>query len=240
MLRSANTVLDRFVADAQAAFGANLAAIVLFGSAAEGALRPTSDINLVVVLRQFDAAAAGRLGQAYQLAQAAARLSAMFLRESEIPAAAAAFAVKFLDIAARRRVLFGDDPFATLAVPRDAVEHRVKQVLLNLELRLREQFVAASGQPERLVRALAETAGPLRAAAAALCWLDGKPVSPPKAALAAIANDLAGGPWDDLLAAITAARTQAPQPEGSGPGEPVALFARLVAMTDALRRRAGG
>jgi predicted nucleotidyltransferase len=232
---SANAVLDRFTADTQAAFGADLAAIVLFGSAAEDALRPTSDINLVVVLRRFDVAAATRLGAAYRLAQAAARLNAMFLRESEIATAAAAFAVKFLDIAARRRVIFGEDPFATLAVPRDAVERRVKQVLLNLELRLREQFVAASDQPERLVRALAETAGPLRAAAAALCWLDGKPVSPPKAALAAIAKDLAGGPWDDLLAAITAARTQAPEP-----GEPVALFARLVAMTDALRRRAGG
>jgi predicted nucleotidyltransferase len=232
---SANVVLDRFVADAQAAFGADLAAIVLFGSAAEDALRPTSDINLIVVLRRFDAAAAARLAPAYQLAQAAARLSAMFLRESEISAAAAAFAVKFLDITARRRVLFGADPFATLAVPRDAVERRVKQVLLNLELRLREQLVVAAGQPDRLVRALADTAGPLRAAASALCWLEGKPVSPPKAALAAIAKDLAGGPWDDLLNAVTAARALAPES-----GDPAALFVRLVAMIDALRRRAGG
>src|SRR5262245_56556389 len=172
---SANAVLDRFVADAKAAFGGDLAAVVLFGSGAEDALRPTSDLNLIVVLRRFDVEAAARFGQAYRLAHAAARLSAMFLRESEIAAAAAAFSVKFLDIAARRRVLHGEDPFATLAVPRDAVEHRVKQVLLNLELRLREQFVAASDQPERLVRALADTAGALRAAAAALCWLEGKP-----------------------------------------------------------------
>jgi hypothetical protein len=158
----------------------------------------------------------------------------MFLRESEIASAAAAFAVKFLDIAARRRVLLGKDPFASVAVPRDAVERRVKQVLLNLELRLREQFVAAAGQPDRLGRALADTAGPLRAAASALRWLEGKPASPPKAALAAMAKDLAGGPWDDLLTAITAARMQVPEP-----GEPAALFTRLVAMTDALRRRAG-
>jgi len=232
---SANAVLDRFVADAQATFGVDLAAVVLFGSAAEDALRPTSDINLIVVLRRFDAAAAERLSGAYQLAHAASRLNAMFLLEAEIPAAAAAFAVKFLDIAQRRRVLVGADPFAQLAVPRDAVERRVRQVLLNLELRLREQFVANAGQPDRLVAALAETAGPLRAAASALCWLAGKPVSPPKAALAAIAGDLEGGPWDDLLAAVTAARTLAPEP-----GEPAALYARLVAMTDALRRRAGG
>jgi len=47
-------VLDEFVAAAREAFGHDLVSIVLFGSAAEGALRATSDVNVIVVLRAFD------------------------------------------------------------------------------------------------------------------------------------------------------------------------------------------
>ncbi len=38
-------VLDEFVLSAKEAFSNHLTSIVLFGSAAEGKLRPTSDIN---------------------------------------------------------------------------------------------------------------------------------------------------------------------------------------------------
>ena len=44
-------ILDEFVEAARAAFGPDLHSVVLFGSAAEGALRPTSDINLILVTR---------------------------------------------------------------------------------------------------------------------------------------------------------------------------------------------
>ena len=106
--------LDDFVAAARAALGNDLASAVLFGSAAEGALRPESDVNLVLVLRTFPASGVDALRGALRFAQAASRLEVMFLLESEIPDAAEAFAVKFADIARRRRVLFGADPFAAL------------------------------------------------------------------------------------------------------------------------------
>lgn len=230
---SVQPVLDRFVAGARDAFGADLVSIVLFGSGAEDALRPTSDLNLVVVLKRFDAAAADRFAEIYRFAQAAGRAGAMFLREDEIAAAADAFAVKFLDISTRHRVLHGSDPFAALSADREAVRRRLRQVLLNLELRLRELRVAASGQPDRLVGAFADAAGPLRAAASAITWLAGRPVSPPKAALTAVCAELGGGPWDQLLGAITAARTEQPIA-----GEPEVLFARLLELTDRLQSRA--
>jgi len=47
-------VLDDFVAVTREAFGDDLVAIVLFGSAAEGALRATSDVNVIVILRAFE------------------------------------------------------------------------------------------------------------------------------------------------------------------------------------------
>ena len=46
--------LDAFVDSARTALSPDLASIVLFGSAAEGRLRATSDVNVILVLARFD------------------------------------------------------------------------------------------------------------------------------------------------------------------------------------------
>lgn len=109
-------VLDDFVAQAREAFGEALRSVVLFGSAAEGRLRATSDVNVILVLTAFEAARADRLREAYRVAEAAIRLQAMFLLSSEVEGAASAYAAKFDDVLRRRRVLHGDDPFAALTL----------------------------------------------------------------------------------------------------------------------------
>src|SRR5205814_1302423 len=90
--------LEAFVEAAKSAFGPDLGAVVLYGSAAEGRLRSTSDVNVICALERFDGAKAAALREAMRLAHAAVRLEAMFLLKSEIPAAAEAFADKFADI----------------------------------------------------------------------------------------------------------------------------------------------
>src|SRR6202022_1939533 len=89
------TALTEFTAAAQQAFADDLSSVVLFGSAAEGRMRQTSDVNVVVVLRRADPAKLEAIGEAYRLAHAAIRLSAMFILESEIDIAKDGFAVKF-------------------------------------------------------------------------------------------------------------------------------------------------
>ena len=85
-------VLTDFVTAAQTAFANDLRAVVLFGSAAEGRLRATSDVNLLIVLSNFDEARAGELCNPLRVAQAAIRLSPMFILEAELPSAVTAFA----------------------------------------------------------------------------------------------------------------------------------------------------
>lgn len=63
-------VLLDFVQAAERAFGADLPSIVLYGSAAEGRLRATSDVNLLVVLSAFDPAQADALGEPLRLREA--------------------------------------------------------------------------------------------------------------------------------------------------------------------------
>ena len=72
-------------------------------------MRPTSDINLMLA-RAFDVARIDALSGPLRLATAGLHLAPMLILEEEIELAAAAFAMKFMDIGRRHRVLFGDDP----------------------------------------------------------------------------------------------------------------------------------
>ena len=171
--------LAAFVAAAQQAFGDDLVSLTLFGSAAEGRLRPTSDVNVIVVLVREDAERLAAIGDAYRLARAAIRLSAMFILETEIAAASEAFAVKFADIGARHLVLHGRDPFSGLSESREALLRRSRQVLMNLLLRLRERYALSSVFPDQLAFAAADAVGPLRAAASVVLSLEaGERVTP--------------------------------------------------------------
>ena len=198
--------LDDFVQSAKDAFGSDLLSVTLFGSAAEGRLRPSSDVNLILVLKRFEQSAADAVSEPLRTAHAAILLEAMFILESEIALAAESFAVKFADIETRHEVLFGKDYFADLEIPVDALKFRVRQVLANQVLRLRESYVLNSPQDEQLSRIIAGAAGPLRAAAMTLLKLQGRSASSPKEALQLVAHDHPGTQWDPVLLAVTKAR----------------------------------
>jgi predicted nucleotidyltransferase len=184
-----NSVLTDLVETAKKAFQDDLRSIVLFGSGAEGQLRATSDVNVIVVLTRFDSHKAEQIREAIRLAEAAIKLKAMFLLEEEIRPAFEAFAVKFADIKRRRRVLYGDDPFAEIVASREASIFRLKQTLLNLILRLRETYISRGFREEQLIAVIADTAGPLRSCAATLIELEGGPVTSPKDALRQVLPD---------------------------------------------------
>jgi len=199
-------ILDEFVEAARESFGADLHSVVLFGSAAEGALRPTSDINLILVLRAFDRVRADQLREPLRVAYAAARLSVMFLLRDEIESAASDFAQKFSDVRRRRRVLWGPDPFAGLTVPRQAQIVRLHQVLLNLTIRLRNLYVSRSLREEQLSRAVAEASGPLRTSAANLLELERRPAGAPGEALGQVVSETGGADSREALAQLEAIR----------------------------------
>ena len=143
-------VLSDFLEAARNSFGDQLRSVTLFGSAAEGKLRPTSDVNLVVVLSAFEKTRADQLRQPLRISQAAIQLRPMFVLDSEIPDATHSFAPKFADILRRRVVLYGDDSFSAVSVPRDAEIRQLKQQLLSITLRLRAAYVARSLCEEQL------------------------------------------------------------------------------------------
>jgi predicted nucleotidyltransferase len=223
-----------FVDAARTAFGPGLVSIVLFGSAAAGSMRATSDVNVIVVLRQFDRDAADRLKEPMQVVHAAAELTAMFLLESEIPAAMEAFAVKFFDILGRHRVLHGPDPFAELATTRDALKRRLAQVLLNLQLRLRERYILWGLREDQLALVIADSAAPLRSGAATLIRLEGGDWDGnAKAALKRIAAEEGDSSFGEALRNVSVARETGHLPVGTAGRT---LFG-LIGLAAAMRRR---
>jgi predicted nucleotidyltransferase len=181
------SVLTTFLTAAHDALSDDLVSAVIFGSAAEGQLGPTSDVNLLLVLRTFPPDKIAQMRDAFLTAEAAINLRAMLVLEGELPAAAEFFAQKFADILRRHKTVFGKDVLTSLKVGRPAEVFRLRQILLNLVLRLREACAARGHRPEQVQRILADTFGPLRAACATLLELEGTPNADSSAALAMVA-----------------------------------------------------
>lgn len=227
-------VLDSFVQSARASLGGDLLSVVLYGSAAEGKLRATSDVNLLLVLSAFQASKVDPLRQPLRVAQSAIQLHPMFLLKDEVVPAMHAFAPKFADILRRRVILYGADPFASASIPRENEVRQLKQQLLNLILRLRASYVSRSLRAEQLLLVIAGAAGPLRAAAAALLELEGHPAASAQQAFERLGAELAPASWPQTLALLNAAQDSRLAASAEAPR----LFFDLLDLACLLRARA--
>ncbi|OGX13302.1 MAG: hypothetical protein A2351_05910 [Omnitrophica bacterium RIFOXYB12_FULL_50_7] len=224
--------LADFVDSTKKAFGDDLRSIILYGSGAEGKLRATSDVNLIVVLSAFDRSKSDLLREPFRTAHAAINLKVMLLLESEIKSAIEAFSVKFFDIIHRYRILYGADVFTNITIPREATIARLKQVLLNLSLRLREQYMLSSLREEQLAIIIADSTGPLRACAATILELKEKIQKAPKEALQHLVHGFSDTKnWDEVLMHLSEARETRALPQGvAGP----TLF-KLIELANRMR-----
>jgi predicted nucleotidyltransferase len=223
--QSSQTLID--------SLGEELEALILFGSAAEGLMRASSDVNLLIVLRRFDPERIDRASAVLQDAAAAVELHPMFLLASELPLAAESFSVKFDDIAHRHVVLYGKDPFDNLSIPRALIVKRLQQVLFNLTLRLRTLYANGRAREESLAALIADTAAPLRRSAFAILELRGDQPASPKAALESLAAEL-DGDWTGDLQNLSKAREDL----HLDPGTAGNLILRLAELSEALRQQA--
>jgi len=110
----------------------------------------------------------------------------------------------------------GDDPLAGIAVPRAARIDRLRQVALNVALRLRASLVDAATRDERLAPVIARAAGPLRAAALTLLELEGTAAATSKEAFGRIAGEIDAKRAERLLPEISRARESASVTPGAG------------------------
>lgn len=226
-------VLHSVVESARATFGETLRSVILYGSAAEGRLRATSDVNLMFVLIRIERSSMDAFRETYRNAQAAIDLTAMFIRSDELSPAAEAFAQKFADIQQRHVVLHGEDVTAALEISREAKIRRLRQSLLNYTMRTREAYVVASLREEQAARLVAEAAGPLRSAAALIFALEGREFADGKAALLQFAREL-NGAAEKAVSFMSTAREQMLL----APGNAAETLFEVLSVAEAMHERA--
>ena len=225
----AGPLLD-FTQEALATFSDSLLSLVLYGSAAEGRLRTTSNVNVVFVLKEFKAAQAKSLRDPLRTAHAIIRIEPMFLLSEEVQVFLNTSALKSTDILRTRSILFGSDPFLGLRLSPEIILSQVDQALFQIRLRLRNHFISKGRREEQLALTLAEITSPLRSIAAALLELEGRAFESRKAALEQLSSELGLENPQSLLSGMSEARDRM----FLAPGLAEAAILRSMALCDLL------
>jgi predicted nucleotidyltransferase len=166
--------------------GDSLQSIVLYGGLAKGEFVPgQSDVNILIVFRSVAIEVLDRAAPQVRQGALEFRLAAMLATEADLRDLADVFPIKFQDMQRRHKVLWGEDPFPKVTVPREHLRLRCEQELHNLSLRLRQGYVQRTDRPELLQAALSRAVSSLLVNLGVLLELKtGKPAENKQDALA--------------------------------------------------------
>lgn len=145
-------LLNELVEKLKAAAGTNLKSVVLYGSAATEEFQAQySDLNVMCILEQMAGTDLEKLNPVGQWWAGKGHPAPMLFTLDGLRNAADVFAVEFLDIKAKRRVLFGEEVFADLDVPMGLHAHQVERELRVNMIRLRQNYLTHPPDAKRLV-----------------------------------------------------------------------------------------
>jgi predicted nucleotidyltransferase len=195
--------IDDFVSRLQQAAGTNLESVVLYGSAASGEYHPEySNVNLLCVLKDTSLPKLLPLAPAIDSWTKQKHPAPLLITRDELERSADVFAIEFVDIQRRHRVLLGPDPVAALQIPmqlhRAQLEYELREKLILLRQRLLLNAGDDRGTWELMLRSLPAFTTLFRHALIA----QGQPVPGTKReAVKALANTLSFdvSPFEHLL-----------------------------------------
>ena len=140
--------------------GENLRCAVLFGSAAtEEFHRQHSNLNVLCVLHRLQASDIRQLSPAAIWWEKRGHPAPLLFTLEELRRSADVFAIELLDIKAHRRLLWGDDPFESFAVPMERHRLQVEHDLRMSTIRLRQRFLAAPAKNRAVVELMTASLG---------------------------------------------------------------------------------
>jgi hypothetical protein len=151
----AKMTLDDLVAQLLKAYGDELTAVVLYGSAAAGEhIARRSDYNVLVIVRSLGVEqlrAASAVARAWNAAGNPAPLT---MTEAEWRRSADIFPMEYADILERHRVLHGTPPFDGVAVSPKHLRLELEQQAMGKLLHLRQGVLASGGDSKLLLELL--------------------------------------------------------------------------------------
>ena len=173
-----NNQFNAFLEDLKAAHGRNLAAVVLYGSAAAGDFVPqASDYNLLIALERI---APADLRNAHAAMREWTRLGhpgPVYFTVDELQTAADVFPIEFHNMERARKVLYGRDVLADVRISDEYLRHQTEYELRSKLIRLRRAYIPVSTSVDGLTRLMAESLSSFAALFGAVLLLEG--VEPP-------------------------------------------------------------
>ena len=151
--------LDRFAEQLRAAHGDALVAVVLYGAAADETTSETAAFRTLVVLRHVLPSDLRAAREVIADWVESGNPPPVYFTNEEIANAADVFPIEFLDMMDHRRVLAGGDPFAGLDVSTRHLRHQVEFELRGKLIRLRDLYIPAAQDSERLTSLLVDSLG---------------------------------------------------------------------------------
>ena len=152
--------IEEFARRLETALGANLASLLLYGSAARGThVAGRSDLNLLLIVK--DASVAALHGATPVIAEWArgGQPPPLIFAEREWSASTDVFPIEFEDMRDAHRVLAGRDPFVTLVTRRADLRLELEHEIRGKVLRLRTEYAATAADGKALGRLLVHSAG---------------------------------------------------------------------------------
>ncbi len=143
----------------QAACGASLRSILLFGSAAAGDhLGKRSDYNVLIVLDRLDADVLKTMAPLARRWVRCGNPSPLLFTTQHLARAAGVFPLEMADLKESHRVLAGEDVTRTLSIDTSHVRYQLAHELEGKLMQLRARYLLVHGKPrqvtELLVRSL--------------------------------------------------------------------------------------
>ncbi|HEY0367319.1 MAG TPA: nucleotidyltransferase domain-containing protein [Pyrinomonadaceae bacterium] len=174
--------LKGLIEDLRAAHGANLASIVLYGSAAAGDhIELRSDYNILIALNRITPEDLRQAQAPMREWQRLGHPLPVYFTVEELSDAADVFPIEFHQMANARVVLYGHDPFEFVKLSDANLRHQAEYELRSKLIQLRRLYIPASVSIQKLCDLMSESLSSFAALFRAVLILLGQeaPISKP-------------------------------------------------------------
>ncbi len=146
-------LLEQLVDKLKAAAGPSLRTVALYGSAAGGEFHEKySDLNVLCLIRELDGSKLEKLREAAAQWTKKGHPAPLVFAAEELQRLASVFPIELTDIQSRRRVLYGEDVFATFEVPMQWHRAAVERELETNLVRLRQNYLSTKLSAKPMMR----------------------------------------------------------------------------------------
>src|SRR4026208_1081753 len=174
--------LNSLIEDLRATHGANLASVVLYGSAAAGDhIELRSDYNLLISLHRITPEDLRQAQAPMREWQRLGHPLPVYFTVEELSDAADVFPIEFHQMANARVVLYGRDPFEFVKLSNANLRHQAEYELRSKLIQLRRLYIPASVSTEKLCDLMSDSLSSFAALFRAVLLLFGEeaPVAKP-------------------------------------------------------------